>query len=244
MIWLDAYERRARLAPGLLVVLPVAFVVSGFGLRNHPVVSLAASLLGAAGLSVLLASTVRDQGLKVQNLLVKQWGGWPTTVCLRHRGDPSQARRREQWRKNVSEAIDRALPSADDEVRDSVDADDRYETAVAEVRELARDRAKFPLVFAETRNFGFERNLLGMRPAGVIVAGAACIVLVAGLVLASAANIAVSIASVAIALLVSVALLAIWIWVPTEQRVRRVGFRYAERLLDSAGRIRNERAPS
>ena len=38
------------------------------------------------------------------------------------------------------------------------------------LREATRDTSRFPLVFAENANYGFRRNLWGLRPIGTGVA--------------------------------------------------------------------------
>ena len=48
MMWLDAYERRCRLAPGLLALVPVAVTIVALGIRDAPVVSAAISILSLA----------------------------------------------------------------------------------------------------------------------------------------------------------------------------------------------------
>ena len=66
MIWLDAYERRARLVPGLLALLPIAIVAIALGIDDAPVASSAVSLLSVTGGPVLLADVVRSWGLGVE----------------------------------------------------------------------------------------------------------------------------------------------------------------------------------
>lgn len=86
MLWLDDYERRARLAPGLLAVLPIALVILALGLRRLPIVSALLSLVTAVGGPVVLASLVRHRGLRLQAELFRKWGGAPTTKGLRLTG--------------------------------------------------------------------------------------------------------------------------------------------------------------
>jgi hypothetical protein len=59
VLWLDKYERYARVAPGLFALLPVVITVIALGYRQVPVVSGVASMLSLAGGPVLLADTVR-----------------------------------------------------------------------------------------------------------------------------------------------------------------------------------------
>ena len=49
-------------------------------------------------------------------------------------------------------------------------ADTKYEEVVTSLREATRDTSRFPLVFAENANYGFRRNLWGLRPIGTAVA--------------------------------------------------------------------------
>lgn len=235
MVWLDSYERKTRLAPGLLAVLPIAVVIVSLGFRNQPVVAFIAGVLSTAGFPVLLASTVRQWGLKVQERLFTGEHALPTTEYLRHRGDPSTTQRRAQWRANVTNAVGHALPTPADEARDPAAADDRYNSAIAEIRQLTTDQKKFRLVFEENRNYGFERNLLGTRPAGVAISAASTVALAIARLVSSTTHL--SDTSVTIGLLVCGAMLAIWIWRPSDSAVRRVAARYAERLLDTSRSI-------
>jgi hypothetical protein len=85
LLWLDKYERHARLVPGLLVLLPVGVTVTALGLGQAPVVSAVAGLLSLAGGPVVLADLVRSYGNKAQKNLWTQWHGSPTTLALRMR---------------------------------------------------------------------------------------------------------------------------------------------------------------
>ncbi|MGH2705128.1 MAG: hypothetical protein ACRDJ4_08540 [Actinomycetota bacterium] len=237
MIWLDAYERKARLLPGLLVVIPVMIVIAAVGLREQPMVAFIGGLLGATGSPVLLVNTVRDRGLKVQEILIEQWGGMPTTISLRHRGAASDDERRAHWRANVIRATGRGLSSSVEEASDPGATDARYTAAIADIREMTRDTSRFPLVFEENRNFGFERNLLGARPLGIWVAALCSLALLATVVLRLGDVIEGSRADALVALAFTIGMSAMWVWLPSADRVRRVGFRYAERLLDSAGQV-------
>src|SRR5947208_9959356 len=59
------------------------------------------------------------------------------------------------------------LPTSEEEAADPEGADQRYEACVRFLRNATRDRSTFPLVFAENVNYGFRRNLWGMRSAGI-----------------------------------------------------------------------------
>ena len=238
MLIADRYERRTRLTPGLLVVLPVAFVVVGLGLKDQPVLSVATGLLSAVGLPVLLASTVRVRGLAVQSKLFGEWGCSPTTASLRHYGHGASSHQRHLWRTELSAATGHELPTSETELADPPRADAKYESAVSRLREMTRDRKQFPLIFEENCNYGFERNLLGVRRIGLVMSLISVAGLVAAIVVRANVVTPLSLQSLIIALVLDVLLLAMWLLAPSAPRARVVGFRYAERLLNGAAHVK------
>ena len=127
-------------------------------LPGHPFfVTAFFGLLGAAGGAAVVAQVGRELGRKKEPNLWKSWGGPPTTRLLRHHclhGDPKLT---PGLRRKVEEWIGYPLPTQDEEV-------------VTSLREATRDTSRFPLVFAENANYGFRRNLWGLRPIGTAVA--------------------------------------------------------------------------
>src|ERR1700688_349857 len=225
MVRFDASEWKARLIPGLLALLPIPILVVVLGLRQQPVVATIAGLLIAVGLPVLLTSTVRDRGLRLQDVLYAKWGGAPTTECLRHSGTSEDAPRREQWRREVIKVVAHSLPTVNEEHDDQVAADGRYRAAIAETIEATR--GKFPLVFEENQNYGFERNLLAMRPIGIWVGAVGILAGACAAIPQGVWSCGLSLIRLVIGLLAMTALLALWLFLPTEGRVRRIGRRYA-----------------
>jgi hypothetical protein len=82
----DSYGRQARLFPGLLTIFPPLLAV----LAWFPwliVSSVGATLLTLAtscGLLYALGSWARTKGRRIEPELRREWGGWPTTILLRH----------------------------------------------------------------------------------------------------------------------------------------------------------------
>ena len=79
-------------------------------------------------------------------------------------------------RQQVEDWIGSPLPTREEEETCPAQADTRYEEVVTSLREATRDRDRFPLVFAELANYGFRRNLWGLRPIGASVAVALALV--------------------------------------------------------------------
>lgn len=134
---------------------------------------------------------------------------------------------------------DPLLPTTEEEAADSVDADNRYNEAVAALRERMRDSNRFRLLLDENMEYGFRRNALGVRPVALGIAG---------IVLAlSAVFLAVSDAGVESRLIrwgscgaMSLALLVFWWRVVGEDWVRRSAELYADRLLEALENLRRQ----
>lgn len=165
----DAYSRKARLYPGLLVVLPVL----PYLLLQLPILpaadqrpswfSLLWPVVITAGLPFLLTNVVRSRGKSAQKRLLIVWDGFPTTQALRHR-DPGSPQRREHRHRRLEKLLSVDLPTAAEEAQDPAAADGRYDLAVDQL--ITRVRAQgenFPLVQEENAQYGFRRNLLGVK---------------------------------------------------------------------------------
>ncbi|MDX3712274.1 hypothetical protein [Streptomyces europaeiscabiei] len=179
MVWLDEYERRARLVPGLLAIFPVAILLSVLSLRQLPTASYAMGAVVLIGTPVVVADIVRQQGRKVEETLWAGWGGPPTTAWLRLREPSGNEVQRDLWRKAVAEVSRVELLGLRAERANPSRADQAIAAAVGQVRDRTRDNEKFKLLFNENRNYGFARNLYGVRwigrgisLGGVLVVGA------------------------------------------------------------------------
>ena len=143
---------------------------------HHFFVSAFFALLAAAGGTAVMAQLGRDRGRKKEPGLWKSWDGPPTTRLLRHRRISGDSALSPDLRRQVEEWIGYSLPTKQEEEADPKWADTKYEQAVTSLREGTRDRVKFPLVFAENVNYGFRRNLWGLKLIGAPVAVALVLV--------------------------------------------------------------------
>lgn len=225
MVWLDAYERRARLVPGMLLLAPLAVVIVMFGLRSNPVVAATVGALTTFGAPVVLVSYVRQRGVAVQSELYDSWGGKPTTKLLRAGGNA----RARNWRRAAAQVSKQEFPP-----ENQPDPEGRYDAAVAVLISRTRgDRNRFGMIFEENKNFGYERNLYGLRRPGRVFAGVCfvgSIAAVAYLVWSRGQSVR---AEWVVGLVVLGALLLIWIFLPSGVRARVTAYKYAEQLLDA-----------
>jgi nucleoside phosphorylase len=237
-VMIDGYSRQARLTPVLIAASPLLLL----GSVALPSLTLAERLVMLALLVAMVPlfdQLGRAGGRRCEPRLFRRWGGRPTTQLLRWRGPVSPA---VQLRRH--DALERVtgtrLPTMDEEDADSAGADDSYEAAVRVVRARVIDA---PVVLAENRNYGFRRNLFGLRPWGCTAAAASIVITAiwAWLIHPSAGQ------GITLGLLggSDVVLLALWLGVVREAWVREAAWIYAERLMDQievldSGPVRNQ----
>jgi hypothetical protein len=223
----DAYTLKARIAPALLVLLPLMATVYAW-LPSATDLSLLAWLtpVGVAALVALAWETGRA-GRRMQGELFASWGGAPTTQLLRHsNGELPGADKERYYNVLRLHRPDLAIPTAQIEGNDPAHADAVYENAVAWLREQTRDARRFPLVADENATFGFHRNLLAHRTVGY----SACIVGVIGSTAALFLPHAV-VSRGLFALIVSGVVAILIARITQGARVRESGFNYARVLL-------------
>lgn len=238
---LDPYDVRARLFPGLLVLLPaILYLALLYGTKNPVVVGLS-SLLVACGGPYLLSSFVRTWGQRAQDRLYRHWGAQPSTILLRHRDATLPALTKQRYHKVAAARLGAAMPSPEEELKDPTNADLAYAAAADALRPQTNDRKAFPFVFKELVAYGFNRNAHGSRWMGLGVA-----VITIGVTLAHAGAFSLQLpywrtpelANAEIIVLVSAFVMAIlWCAHFTEETVRLAGVSYAKRLWEALDQL-------
>jgi hypothetical protein len=237
----DAYSWRARVVPAFLVFLPLAIATFLWIPSIELISRLAGIVLGPLGIAMLMAQVGRDRGYKKQPHLWQQWGGAPTTQLLRHRNPEGNPVLRERYHRRLGELQpDLVIPTPEEEEQDPQKADHIYETCTRRLITHTRDRKQFPLVFHENVNYGFRRNLWGMKPFGALFALtglAAC-----GLNLWLSWNQTLHIATeAAVSCAFNLALLLFWLFWVTPGWVRIPADAYAARLLETCDQLQSEK---
>jgi hypothetical protein len=233
----DPYERKARVVPGLLVALPLIVPLLCVYGAKHPVLTGLIGLLGGCGTIYLLASVARGRGKNLEEILVEKWGGMPTTIALRHRDTFLDSVSKQRYHTAIKFKLGIAMPTAEEESANPDKADDFYIGATKRLRELTRSNKQ--LLLKENIAYGFHRNMLAMKPAGIV----SCLLgVLYGLLIAKILQVSpltfdpVHFADPGLAagvtMLISLALLAAWLLYFDQSAVRRMGFVYAERLFE------------
>jgi hypothetical protein len=165
----DTYTSRARVQPVLLAIGPVVAFVAVL----TPIIpdSTKTIPLGLGLAAAIAAQLGRDRGQGLEKGLFEGWGGIPTTQLLRFKDARSTSMVHRRHRQlQILVADDFTLPSEADELADPEGSDRIYNDAVAVLRAITRDANTFPLVLEENANYGFRRNMLGLRGIGLRLA--------------------------------------------------------------------------
>jgi len=166
----DEYTWRARLVPALLVSLPLGLVALAWFPGSAPWEVLW-SVLVAAGGTLLMSQLARDWGKRKEGALFDRFGGRPTEMMLSHAHATNKAIVLARHRKLKKQFPHLRIPTELEEARNPHEAFKAYEACTEALIAKTRDRGRFPLVFEENCNFGFRRNLWGMKAVALSIAG-------------------------------------------------------------------------
>jgi hypothetical protein len=229
----DRYERKARLYPALLLVMPVA-VVTGCGLgASLSRVEAAAGLVVSCGGLLLLAQVARDAGKRKERTLFDKWGGTPSASIFRHVDVRVDRITKGRYHKRMSGLVKNAkAPSAENEAADPIAADEVYTSWSTYLRVHTRDSRKHALIFQENVNYGYRRNVWGLRSAGITVTSASFAGAVAWIYFRYRSSGQISVELI-FALVVTSILLLLWLFHFTADWVRVPADAYAERLAEA-----------
>ncbi len=235
---MDTYTLKARWTPALISFAPLSLAALAWLSGDQAAWKEWGSILIATGVGVLITQLARKRGKDLEPKLFEEWGGKPTSRLLRRTSEsPEQASR---WRELLESFSQIALPSEVEELADPKAADRKFDVAVKKLIGARRDQKKFPLIFAENCNYGFWRNLIGLKPIGILFSVFGLIFAALPLVLLYHRNgdnfskYSLSEASLpSIAVIVNLLIFLFWICQATTSSVRHAAEAYAMRLLES-----------
>ena len=166
----DPYNRKARLQPALLTLLPVLVASVLLVPEIQSSWGAAIGVLVYCGGAMWLTQLGRDRGKALEPKLFKAWGGKPSVAMLRHRDSRISKTTNDRYRAFLERRVpDLKLASREDEARSPADADDGYESATAWLLAQTRNRERFRLIFEENINYGFRRNIWALKPLALVV---------------------------------------------------------------------------
>lgn len=232
----NAYERKARLFPALLALVPVlVLVVELYGIELKVEAGFI-GLLATFGIFYLAASVVRELGKRLENSLFDEWGGKPTTQMLRHRDKTIDPVTKARYHTFLAKHLGVNFPSMADEEADPIAADNTYQSGIKWLLDRTRDTKTFNLLFQENIAFGFIRNCLGLKPFAIAIAVSTffwplftyAVITRCGVELDAFKGFP---NGAWVSLAISLLMLAVWIFFLTKRTAKTAAFGYADMLL-------------
>lgn len=229
----DQYTFKARLLPTYLVILPLVIMFFAIFPQSQNLLSILGGVFVSFGLTALLAQAGRDAGKRSEPGLFAQWGGIPTDLMLSHVHSGLEKMSLARYHKKLESLIAGIkIPTAHEENFNPESAMQTYSSCVKYLRENTRNKNKFGLVFSENVNYGFRRNLWGMKPAGIFTS----IIGLLGCAIVFAVGIVANnnfLPTPLIGGLVCSMMLTFWIFRISPEWVKIAADAYAERLICS-----------
>jgi len=160
------YALRARLIPAIVAGAPAfalaAILISWTSFNFTQFVA----AIGLTALFSVFNNVARQRGKAIEPALYEKMGGMPSIVMLRHSDNTFDAVTKAKMHAFLAQTLNETAPTADQEQADPAAADGFFKRGCDWLRENTRDAKKFPLVLSENINYGFHRNLLGLRTPG------------------------------------------------------------------------------
>ncbi|MBX9601864.1 MAG: hypothetical protein K2X35_12700 [Bryobacteraceae bacterium] len=174
-----SYQRNARFYPALVVLFPIATAVAAIiptGSVSTLQTSFGLMFVSCGGL-YLLGQLARDGGKKKEGALFDLWGGMPSVAVFRHSDQRVDPITKARYHKVMSALVKDTKPlSANEERIDPRAADQIYSAWSSYIRVSTRDTKKYSLIYQELASYGYRRNILGLRPVGIVTTGVLTVV--------------------------------------------------------------------
>lgn len=232
----DPYERKARLYPALIALVPVLGIVIGvYGVA----LKLDSAFIGLAtyfGIFYFLATVGRELGKRKEPHLFMKWGGKPTTQILRHSDTKVDPVTKQRYHAFLAKHLGVVFPTAEDERANPEAADSVYQAGTQWLLGKTRDTKKFSLLFKENIAYGFRRNCFGMKWIGLAFAVGALlwslfasdVVAIDGMHFAKLEAMPIG---AKVSTLLSIFMSVLWLFFFTAETVRSAAFSYADMLM-------------
>ncbi|CAJ2377214.1 MAG: hypothetical protein IBGAMO2_50033 [Arenicellales bacterium IbO2] len=124
---------------------------------------LVATIAGCGG-SFLFAQIARDRGKKQEQTLFQRWGGMPSVAIFRYRDPRLSAITKTKCHQTLTRLVtDTDAPTPEQEKTDPESADAVYSAWSDFLRTGTRNRDDFYLLHKENINYGYRRNVWGLR---------------------------------------------------------------------------------
>lgn len=233
MIEFNTYSLKARVYSSVIVLLPcfiLAIVyVTNVELYYHYLTSFACFGI----FSFVLSQIGRDNGKKKENRLFKYWGGKPTSMILRHSNDHLDIHTKKRFHAKLEQTIPYIkIPTHEEEMENLQAADAIYDSCTKWLISKTRDESRYSLLFKENINYGFRRNLWGMKTWAIGII-AICILVHSFMITQKFTSIEIVKTKDWMLLGVFILFALFWLIMVNREWVKITAFSYAERLYET-----------
>ena len=226
---MDRYDRNARLNPALILLLPAFLFVFVWFPAVWTQFGAIAAFVVACGVLYALTRYVRRLGHGIERKLGARIGRLHTAALLSLVDDRLSASMKAKCRSYIEAHSGLTLPPIEQEESDPKSAADERLVAVKWLLEHTRPTAAATLLLDENISYGFARNLLGLKPYGLVTSGIVCLASVWLLLGTPSGSTTFLLGSI----LCGVSFLAFvfWLLLVTEKSVEKASQLYAEKIL-------------
>jgi len=170
IISFDAYERKARIAPAILVAFPL--LTSLWTCFSWEGISIGGKALGGVISVAMLygaSITIRSLGRLIEPRLWQDWGGPPSTILMSWKDQKISKDLKKQYHQAIESFMNLPTSSESEELADPKKADELIFQAFTRVKGILREKDKGGLWFSNDADYGFQRNLLGSRKLWILL---------------------------------------------------------------------------
>lgn len=165
----DRYTIFARIVPAAIATAPAIAGLAALFWRHGMSIASWSSTLLLVFIAYAMFDKGRELGKALEPRLYARLGGKPSTKLLRRGESVFDDPARDRFRNFLAAALDRPVPTSAEEAADRARADGFYDAAGDWLRTKTRDTKKFPILFADLCSYGYRRNLLGLKPVGLLL---------------------------------------------------------------------------
>jgi hypothetical protein len=167
----DNYSLKARYYPVIILFLPIVVLGFFYSQQFESVFHFLGSVGVVGALTYLFSQLGRDQGKRKEFLLWNSWGGAPTIQLMRFQNSYLDTHTKHRYHQKLHQLCSASVsPNVDLETNYPEKADDIYRAWTKYLISQTRDTKKFSLLYKENINYGFRRNLWGLRSFAIFLA--------------------------------------------------------------------------
>ena len=169
MDFLDTYSLKARLFPAILTIAPAVILCLLCASWVDPGLPEAIATVAVMVLFFAASNLARRFGRAKEKEVFSGTGGRPHNPELTHADSTFPASQKARYRDYLAAQLGLSAPTAEDERLHSDEAQNFYSQAYGYLRENTRDTEVFKVLFNENISYGYYRNLLGLKPIGIVL---------------------------------------------------------------------------